>query len=449
VLQTLASNESYRSNEPASGEDQGQGLNFGHYFDILRRRFFYFLFPFGLISILGLYLATTQKPSYLSEGKILVESQVIAPDFVKMTATAAERIQLIQQRILTRENLLLVANKFGLFSEQPRILDLMRVSTEIKPADLEGQGQPRPGTTTTAFTVGFEYKTPELAMRVANEFVTMIVNEDERSRTSRSTEAVKILAGETKEIEDQLESTQMQISEISRRPLDAVPETPEQQRPQLAAFAALKAELIQKSSIYSEAHPAVIALRKRVAAMEKSLTQSTTTKAPSTQADEIDTLKRQREALEKRLADANGRLATARLNEKIDRDQQFGRVQVLESPALPQRPEKSGRLKLVGTAFAAAVMLGMGAAMAAELHDGSIRGRHQLLGVVPRPLIVSVPYIQVRADIIRARWRFVFGAVSSALLLTVLCGLAAAIVLGLPVDLSLLDKAAVGFHAVN
>jgi uncharacterized protein involved in exopolysaccharide biosynthesis len=448
VLQTLASNESYRSNEPVSGEDQVQSLNFGHYFDIFKRRFFYFLFPFGLISILGLYLATTQKPSYLSEGKILIESQLIAPDFVNTTATATERIQLIQQRILTRENLLLVANKFGLFPEQPRILDLMRMSTRIKSADVEGLGQPRPGTATTAFTVGFEYETPELAMRVANEFVTMIVNEDERSRTSRSTEAVKILAGEAKEIEDKLESTQMQISEISRRPQDSVPEIPEQQRSQVAAFTALKAELIQKSSIYSEAHPAVIALRKRVAAMEKSLTQPTT-KAPSTQADEVDTLKRQREALEKRLADANGRLATARLNEKIDRDQQFGRVQILESPALPQRPEKSSRLKLVGAAFAAAAMLGIGAAMAAELHDGSIRGRHQLLGVVPTPLIVSIPYIQARADVIRARWRFIFGAVSLVVLLTVLCGLAAAIVLGLPVDLSLLDKAAVGFHALT
>ena len=87
--------------------------------------------------------------------------------------------------------------------------------------------------------------------------------------------------------------------------------------------------------------------------------------------------------------------------------------------------------------------------MAAELHDGSIRGRHQLLGVVPTPLIVSIPYIQARADVIRARWRFIFGAVSLVVLLTVLCGLAAAIVLGLPVDLSLLDKAAVGFHALT
>jgi uncharacterized protein involved in exopolysaccharide biosynthesis len=444
--QTLAPDESYRSSEPAFG-DHGQSLNFGHYFDVLKRRFFYFLFPFGLISILGLYVAGIQKPSYLSEGKILVESQSIAPELVKLIATApaSERIQLIQQRILTRENLLSVANKFGLFPKQPGILDLMRKSTQIKPAEVEGQ--PRQGIAITAFTVSFEYETRELATRVASEFVTMIVNEDERSRTSRSTEAVKILTGETREIQDKLEATQLQISEISRRPHDAVPENPEQQKSQLTIFAALKAELIQKSSIYSEAHPAVIALKKRVAAMEKSLMQpaQSPAKPPST-ADDIDTLKRQREALEKQLADANGRLETARLNETMDRDQQFGRVQVLESPALPERPEKSGRLKLIGLAFAAAVVLGMGTVVAAELLDGSIRGRHQLLGVVASPLIVSIPYIQTRADIIRARWRIIFGIVSLVLLLAVLGGLAAAIVFGLPVDFTLLNRAAASFH---
>lgn len=451
MLQTLASNESYRPADGFGEDHQSQSLNLGHYFETFRRRFFFFLLPFGLISVLGLYIAAIQKPNYLSEGKILVESQSIAPDLVKpiATATASERIQLIQQRILTRESLLSLANKFGLFSSQTQVLDLMRKATQIKPADIEGQ--PRQATTATAFTVGFEYENPALAMRVANEFVTMILNEDERSRTSRSTEAVKILTDETKGIEDKLLATQMQISEIARRPHDAVPEIPEQQKSQVTALAALKAELIQKSSIYSESHPAVIALRKRVAAMEQSLMQpmQSSAKPPSTQADDIDTLKRQREALEKRLADANGRLATARLSEKIDREQQFGSVQVIDSPSLPQRPEKSGRLKLVGLAFAAAAALGMGAVVVAELLDGSIRGRHQLLGVVPSSLIVSIPYIQTRADIVRARWKLLVGSLSLILLLAVLGGLAAAIVLSLPVDFASLGKTLVGFRAVN
>src|ERR1700730_8118872 len=388
VLQTLGSNESYRSSEPAFAEEHGQDLNFSHYIDLFKRRFFYFLLPFGLISILGLCFVGIQKPNYLSEGKILVESQIIAPDLVRpiVTATASERIQLIQQRIMTRDNLLSVANKFGLFPQRSGILDLMRQSTQIKPVDVEGQ--PRQGTPTIAFTVGFEYGNPELAMRVASEFVTLIVNEDARSRTSRATEAVKILTSETKDIEDKLESTQMQILEIARQPREAVPEIPEQEKSQLTALAALRAELIQKTSVYWDAHPAVTALKKRIAAMEKTLTQQAPAKAQSTRADDIEALKRQREALEKRLADTNSKLATARLSEKLDRDQQSERLQVIETPSLPQKPIKSNRLKFVGIAFAAAAMLGIGTVVAAEQFDGSIRGRHQLVGVVANHLIV-------------------------------------------------------------
>ena len=41
----------------------------------------------------------------------------------------------------------------------------------------------------------------------------------------------------------------------------------------MSALAALKAELIQKTSVYSNAHPAVTALKKRIAEMEKTITQ--------------------------------------------------------------------------------------------------------------------------------------------------------------------------------
>jgi capsule polysaccharide export protein KpsE/RkpR len=286
-------------------------------------------------------------------------------------------------------------------------------------------------------------------MRVASEFITLIVNEDARSRTSRATETVKILTDETKDIENKLESTQMQIFEIARRPREAVPEIPEQQKSQLTALAALKAELIQKTSVYSDAHPAVTALKKRIAAMEKTLTQSAQppAKAQSTQADDIEALKRQREALETRLADANSKLATARLSEKLDRDQQSERLQVIESPPLPQKPLKSNRLKLVGMAFAAAAILGIGTVLAAELLNGSIRGRQQLSGVVANQLIVSIPYITTRADTIRMRLRVILAAVSVVILLAVLGGLATTIILNLPLDLSLLDKVAVVFRA--
>ncbi len=203
MLQTLAPHESY-SSELSTDEGHDQRFNFLTYLEVLKRRIFYFLIPFGLISILGLCFAATQKPMYLSEGKILVEAQAIAPDLVRpiVTASTSEQIQRIQQRVMTRDNLLSIASKFGLFPGSTR-LEKMRKSTLLKPAELEGtssQGLPSIG-----FVVGFEHESAELAMRVANEFVTSIVDEDARSRTGRATEAVKILADEAKDIEGKIE----------------------------------------------------------------------------------------------------------------------------------------------------------------------------------------------------------------------------------------------------
>jgi capsule polysaccharide export protein KpsE/RkpR len=250
------------------------------------------------------------------------------------------------------------------------------------------------------------------------------------------------LESEVKGIEDKLGSTQMQIIEIARRPHQATSEIPEQEKSQLTALAALKAELIQKTSVYSDAHPAVTSLKKRIAAMEKTMSQPTQTPAAAQTAptDDLESLKRQKEVFEKRLDDANGKLATARLSEKLDRDQQTERLQVIESPPLPLKPTKQNRLKFVGMAFALAAMLGIGAVVGTEMSDGSIRARHQLSGVVDSHLIVSVPYIATRADIIRARWRVILVTVTVVTLLAVLGGLVAAIALGFPVDFAWFNK---------
>ncbi len=451
MLQTLAPDQSYARASLAFAEEAGPTLSFGYYIDILKRRVFFFLLPFGLVSVFGLYFAAVQKPNYLSESKILIETQRIAPDFVRpiVTGSASERIQLIQQRLLTRDHLLSVANKFGLFPKQSGVVELMRESTVIKPADIDAQT--RQAVSASAFTVGFEYENPELAMRVANEFVTMIVEEDERSRTSRASEAVKILTGETRILEDKLDATQKQLFEVAHRPRDPISERPEKEDPQLTALAALKAELIQKTSVYSEAHPAVTALKKRIAAMEKSLAQPlpASAGARSTQADEMEALKRQREDIEKRLADANTKLAAARLSEKLDRDQQSERLQIIETPSLPQKPLKSGRLKLVGIAFVLAAALGAGTVMAVELLDGSIHSRHQLSEVVDSHLMVSIPYLTTNSDIIRTRLRRATVVLTIFAILTAWTGLAAAIVLQLPIEIVGIGKTEAGLSAAN
>jgi uncharacterized protein involved in exopolysaccharide biosynthesis len=436
VLQTVGSHQPFASDELAFGPDQGSSLNLSRFLDVFKRRFFFFLLPFGLIAIGGMFFAAIQKPNYASEGKILLEAQLLAPDIVKpvSSVTALERVQLLQQRVITRDKLLAIAKKFGLFPDSADVLEAMRKNLQFKP--VVADAQVRMSALTVAFTVGFEYSDPNLAMDVANELVTLIVREDDRARGDQAAEAVRILTDEARDLENKLEDTQARIIDAAQRPSDVLPTISEQQRSQLAALGTLRAELAQKMSVYSDAHPAVVSLKKRIALIEKTVQEPLPAAAQSrpSPVDDMDALKRQREAIEKRLSEANSKLATARLTEKMNRDQQSERLQVIETPTLPQKPLKSNRLKTVAGAFAAALALGIGSALMAEFLNGSIRGPEALAGLVPASLTTSIPYIQTSGDVIRARARFVFGAFSVLILLAILAGLAAAIVLHLPID---------------
>ena len=458
MLQRLDSVETIYSGEPAYSDELAsrpdpQSFDPVYYFEILKDRFFYFLGVFGLVSVLGLFIAAIQKPTYVSAGKILVQSQetdIVAPE---ATATASERALLIQHRVMTRDHLLSIASKFGLFpgaSKASEILDLMLKRIQIKPLPVEPvdvDGQLRSNGHTVAFAVGFEYENPELAMRVANEFVTLIVSGDEHTRSSRTTEMVKLLTSQAKDIEDRLESTQKRILEAARRPRSAISDTSEAQRSQLTALATLKAELVQKTSVYSDAHPVVTALKKRIAMMEKELAQQPpiSTQPRSTPDDDIEALKLQRETLEKQLAEANSKLASAHLREKLDLEQQDS-MQVIEAPSLPEKPVKSKKVAIVGIAFAAATILGIGAAIGPQLLNAPLRSRQELAGMVASSLIVSIPYIATRGDILRTRLRILLGVMSVLVLLAIWAGLAAAIVYHLPIDLFPSTNSAVSFR---
>src|SRR5580692_2659487 len=143
----------YSSPQQSVYEESGSGFDFAHYIGILKRRVLYFAIPFASIVILGFLIVAIQRPIYHAEGKILVESPEIPTDLVAPTVTAAatERIQVIQQRLMSRDNLVPIMNKFGLFPSQRKwmsgteLLDLMRARADITLLDIDSLISPKDG----------------------------------------------------------------------------------------------------------------------------------------------------------------------------------------------------------------------------------------------------------------------------------------------------------------
>ena len=191
----------------ARNEGLERGVDVWHYMAILRRRIYFLVIPFVLVFAGGFAVAMLMPAIYVAEGKLLVESQQIPTELVRptITATAKERIQVIEQRVMTRDNLLAIADKYQVFPGKrqnlsaTQLLDLMRQRTRLTPFELDQRR--RNDALTIALTVAFEYEQADIAMRVANELVTLILNEDARNRTSRAHETTSFLAREVKKLE--------------------------------------------------------------------------------------------------------------------------------------------------------------------------------------------------------------------------------------------------------
>ena len=436
--------QTYSSVQQGFAEDSGHNAGLEHYLAVAKRRMFYWLIPFVVVFVVAALIVAIQTPIYQAEGKILVETPDIPSDLVRptITDTANQRIQVIQQRIMTRDNLLEVVKKFGLFPNQQKwmsasqILDLMKERTQLKLVDLTLPTQQN--NLTIAFTLGFEYENAEIAARVANEFLTLILNEDARNRTNRAAETSKFLETEVKRLQGVVASIQLQITEASQKPLDPAKEIPLQIQQQRAELARMKLDLVQKNAVYSSGHPEVVALKKRIAALEKIIAETPEQGPPqaAAQADSggLEGLRQQFTATEVALEDANRKLSAARLGESLERNQQSERLQVIEQPVVPQRPIKPNRPKLIALAFALALMAGFGTVMAAEALDKSIHSTHELAGVVDSRLIVAIPYIVTAAEARRGKSKIVWLLAFAAILALGVIGLA--VYVGLSIDLS-------------
>jgi len=407
--------------------DRSHLLRIGYYFDLVRRRWPCFVIPFMAIALAGATIVYLWPPTYLSQGKILVQSQQIASELVRPTVTnaAQERVQVIEQRTTTRDNLLAIMDKFQLFPEERKwmsatqVVDLMKKSTKIalvlQPLSFAKLYSPNPNPT-IVFTVGFEHSDPQIATQVANELVSGILSEDLRDRTSRASDTTKFLAREVQKLQAESAAIDAKIEQAKVAQARPPANSPDQPAVQLAQ---LKSELAQKSALYSDRHPAMQALKRQVAAMEQAAALHVSQAGAEGVPMGLDVLEAQQAAVEKSLEAASAKLAAARQGEALEREQQSEKLEVIERPTFPQEPIRPDRRKIAVLSFLLALIAGGSLAFLIEVTDVSIRRSSEVLGLIDSVLVVSIPYITTNAEL-RGRkvrsWLIVFGLIAVTVL---------------------------------
>lgn len=202
------------------------------YLQMARRRKYIIVIPALLLLMASVVVALILPPVYQSQATILIEQQQIPTDLVKSTVTsyADERISLIQQRVMTTDNLTKIINKFGLYPKErgkltvAELAEQFRMSAylELVNADVISQG--RHSKATLAFKLSFDDKDPQQAQKVTNELVTLFLNENVRNRTERAEETTLFLEEEAQKFKFDIQKIENELAEYKEKYRDSLPE---------------------------------------------------------------------------------------------------------------------------------------------------------------------------------------------------------------------------------
>lgn len=309
-------------------------LTLQDYIEIVRQRGLLIIAVLSVIITMAVALAILRPPVYQSSGIILIESQQIPTSIIESSVTgfASERIEIIKQRVMTRENLLRIIKKYNLFSSKSEsrvtseLIENLQKRIEINMLSSGNRGRQ----STIAFSISFEDRDANIAYRVTSELVTLFLDENIKSRVERASETTEFLSQEANRLKADLEKMESLVAAFKQKHSNALPENlslktsilqrtetalanldrdykateNELQRLELELSAAkqgldpvetpeyrlrqLKVQLRQASINYKSSHPTVRALKRKIKSLENNVVEGDNGIIPNADAGLVD-----------------------------------------------------------------------------------------------------------------------------------------------------------------
>lgn len=198
--------------------------HFDDYMEILRRRIWYIIIPF-LVIIIGTVLYAMFAPRlYKASTLVLVTPQKVPEEFVHPTVTSRieERLQSIAQEVLSRTRLEQVISEFGLYKDESKnltreeVVELMQKDIKVAlPTKSEEKGY---------FTISYIGKDPNMVTTVANRLASLFIEENLKLREQQAVGTTEFLANELTAKKARLEELEDAVTKYKRQHMGELPE---------------------------------------------------------------------------------------------------------------------------------------------------------------------------------------------------------------------------------
>ena len=261
-------------------------MDFRFYLSLFLRRLPYFLLFVVVGSVMGVTLARLLPPVYLAEARLVVESEQIPDELAASTVRtqATEQLQIIQQRILTRDRLLEMANRLQIYAAVPgtstRRLDPDEIVEDLRERIkivTTGGGQAQ------ATLVSVSFEAPVMSATVTNEVVTLILQENVAMRTTVAGQTLDFFMQEVARLDQELASQGAEILAFKTANKDALPESLDFLRTQQAAAQERLLQLDREEAVLKDRRTRLVQIYEQTGQIEAGPASTQTTEAKQLQ----------------------------------------------------------------------------------------------------------------------------------------------------------------------
>ena len=197
-------------------------LDVSYYASVFLRRIYVMIIVAVGMTAAAIYVAMELPPTYSADARLLVESPQIPTSLAESTVQVetSKQLQIIQQRLLTRDNLLEIAREFDVFPElqsisADEIVQEMRNNTRISQSGGRMEA--------TLMTVGFKSRSGEKAAAVVNEYVTRILDANRSLRTQLAEQTLDFFEQEVERLSEELARRSAEIVAFKKANSEALP----------------------------------------------------------------------------------------------------------------------------------------------------------------------------------------------------------------------------------
>lgn len=359
---------------------------------------------------LSVWTAMTRERIYEAFASVQIETPQIAMMPGSGTTNPIEtRIRLIEQKLLSRETLLALANAQNLMRSDPGMSDALRVDLLRDAVQIQRLVDPTQSWRTdlqpTGLVIGVRMGEAQQAADVANGLLDLVLREGRDRATRRADSTLSFFEIEEARVRAEIAEVEAQIAQLKTERAGALPDAAAARTDRLGllreAQLALEQQVIEfetnRDRLRDEEarrQAALLEQQSLLIADRIAEVQDLIDAAPEVER-ELSMLERNRTRLQDEYTAVTTRRADAAMTQVLENSAQSERFEVLEIALVPEFPISTSRRELALSGFIISVLVALGAALALEWISPILRTSAQVertLGI--RPVIV-IPDLRV------------------------------------------------------